>query len=49
MVKRPYCEKYKNNMFYYGACEWNKLSAEDRNIGSFLKFKNIQKLRALTL
>ena len=31
-IKRPFCEKYKMNVFYYGANLWNELPVETRKI-----------------
>ena len=38
-VKRPNCEKYKNNVFYYGANLWNDLPVKTRKIDTYDKFK----------
>ena len=40
---KPNVEKYKNNVFYYGALKWNNLHVDIRNIESYDKFKCVQK------
>ena len=45
---KPNCEKFKNSVFYKGATHWNSLSANTRNIETYEKFKNSQKLWALS-
>ena len=47
MITRPFCEKYKNNVFYYGARLWNQLPVFERKIDTYEKFKNVQKRKAL--
>ena len=42
-VKRPNCEKYKNNIFYYGSELWNKLPVKTRNIESYEEFKSLKR------
>ena len=44
---KPDCERFRNNVFYCGAVKWNSLSVADRNIDSYLKFKQVQKRWAL--
>ena len=39
----PKCEKYKHNIFYYGARLWNQLPVNERKIDDYNKFKNVQK------
>ena len=43
ITDRPQCEKYKKNIFYYGACIWNKLPVKERKIQKFEQFKCAQK------
>ena len=38
-IKHPFCEKYKKNVFYYGANLWNELPVETRKIETYNKFK----------
>ena len=33
-------KKYINNIFYYGALEWNNLPVIDRNTESYNQFKS---------
>ena len=44
---QPNCEKYKHNVYYYGARLWNQLPVEERNIGDYDKFKDAQKKKTL--
>ena len=46
-VKRPKCEKYKKNVFYYGANLWNDLPVKTRKIETCEKFKTFQKKQML--
>ena len=46
-VKRPNCEKYKNNIFYIGSELWNNLPVKTRKIDSYDKFKAFQKKQML--
>ena len=41
----PKCEKYKHNIFYYGARLWNQLPVKERRIVEYTKFKNVQRLK----
>ena len=41
----PRCEKFKKNVFYYGARLWNQLPVNERRIDENNKFKNVQKLK----
>ena len=43
IIKKPNCEKYKHNMFYYGCELWNNLTVKIRKIETFEKFKAFQK------
>ena len=43
VTKRPNCDKYKKNIFYYGAVLWNKLPVKIRKIESYTAFKTYQK------
>ena len=40
---KPNIEKYKNNVFYYGAVKWNNLPVNVRNIETYDKFKSTLK------
>ena len=44
---KPNSEKYKTNVYYKGAVAWNNLPSNIRNIETYEKFKNSQKMRAL--
>ena len=44
----PKCEKFKNNIFYYGARLWNQLPVIERRIELYTKFKNVQKSKVLS-
>ena len=46
-VKKPKCEKYKHNIFYYGCVLWNNLTVKIRKIETFEKFKVFQKKQML--
>ena len=39
----PLCEKFKHNIFYYGARLWNQLPVKERKIEEYKTFKNVQK------
>ena len=39
----PKWEKYKHNIFYYGARLWNQLPVKERRIDDYKTFKNVQK------
>ena len=39
---KPNNEKYKRNVFYKGALLWNNLTATERNIQNYDKFKSNQ-------
>ena len=47
ITNRPLCEKYKKNVFYYGARLWNHLPVKERKIDTYVNFKNVQKRKAL--
>ena len=47
ITNRPFCEKYKSNVFYYGARLWNELPVYERKIDTYENFKNVQKRKAL--
>ena len=47
IIIRPTCEKYKNNVYYYGAQVWNQLPVNERRIDSYENFKNAQKRKVL--
>ena len=40
---KPNNESYKRNIFYKGAINWNNLPVIERNIPTYVKFKNVQK------
>ena len=42
-TKFPLCEKYKHNIFYYGARLWNELPVKERKIVEYVNFKHVQK------
>ena len=46
-TSKPILEKYKANVFYYGAVLWNNLRPSIRNIETYDKFKATQKQWAL--
>ena len=46
VTNRPQCEKYKSNVFYYGARLWNQLPVYEREIYIFVYFKTVQKRKA---
>ena len=51
-IKIPRCESFKRSIGYAGAVEWNSLTPEIRNTGSYVAFKYAQKkemLRPLAL
>ena len=43
LTTKPTCEKYKWNVFYNGAIQWNNLDIKTRNIETYDKFKSVQK------
>ena len=43
ITKKPNNEKYKQNVFYYGAIKWNNFPVNVRNTESYEKFKFVQK------
>ena len=43
----PLCEKYKRNIFYYGARLWNQIPVKERRIDKYKEFKHVQKVKAL--
>ena len=43
VTKKPNNEKYKQNVFYYGAVQWNNMPVNVRNIETYEKFKSVQK------
>ena len=47
-VAIPRCEAFKRSVGYYGAKEWNGLSPDVRNIGTYPTFKNVQSKLMLT-
>ena len=44
---KPNREKFKQNVFYYGAMKWNGLSVDIRNIASYDEFKSVTKRWAI--
>ena len=46
-VEIPRCEAFKRSVGYFGSVEWNNLTPDVRNTGSYLAFKNIQKKNML--
>ena len=46
-TKLPKCERFKNNIFYYGALLWYQLPVKERRIDEYTAFKNVQKQKAL--
>ena len=42
-TNRPNCEKFKHNVFFYGARLWNQLPVHERKIDNYESFKNVQK------
>ena len=46
-TQRPKNERYKRNVFYYGALLWNSLPAKIRNIETYDDFKKYQKQQML--
>ena len=43
----PKCEKYKKNVYYYGARMWNELPVKERKMDRYETFKNVQKRKVL--
>ena len=43
---RPNNEKYKRNVFYYGARMWNDLPVKQRKTKTYEAFKSVQKNKA---
>ena len=43
ITKKTNNEKYKQNVFYYGAVKWNDMPINVRNIETYDKFKSVQK------
>ena len=41
----PRCEKFKCNVFYYGARLWNQLPVLERRIEKYTNFKNVEKAK----
>ena len=46
-VAIPRCEAYKRSVGYFRAVKWNELAPATRNVNTFLKFKNMQKMTML--
>ena len=46
-VTVPRCEAFKRSVGYFGAVKWNDLPSATRNIDTFLKFKDLQKVNML--
>ena len=44
---RPNNEKYKRNVFYYGARMWNDLPVKERKTQTYEAFKSVQKNKAI--
>ena len=44
LVGVPRCEAYKRSVCYHGATAWNDLAPATRNIDTYEKFKNVQRV-----
>ena len=42
-TEQPDNERYKRNIYYKGALHWNELPVKDRNIETYVTFKESQK------